>query len=253
MRTYLVGLLCVWVLSCSTQKDTPTTQRPDRSSAEPYDLYKQEPWKELREDEFPAYLLQIAKTYETYGRFDNLARFSPWDCATFDPKKIHPPSKPNFSRSNDETSHGRKLYSLFIYKLEHGNYLKFDKPITNQVIVKESWKAEELQPGEEIKPVIRRMPIRPRGVRDDLELVDTVDSWLPVATDHDGNIYHAAEKGPLFIMFQTEPKTPGTDDGWVYGTVTPDGKAVIEVGRIENCMNCHQKAPHGRLFGLPKE
>jgi hypothetical protein len=54
-------------------------------------------------------------------------------------------------------------------------------------------------------------------------------------------------------MFQHDRKTPATDDGWVYGTLTPDGKTVTGVGRLENCMGCHQKAPHGRLFGLPKE
>jgi hypothetical protein len=54
-------------------------------------------------------------------------------------------------------------------------------------------------------------------------------------------------------MFKLDPKTPGTDEGWVYGTVSADGKQVTSAGRVESCMRCHQKAPHDRLFGLPKE
>jgi hypothetical protein len=53
-------------------------------------------------------------------------------------------------------------------------------------------------------------------------------------------------------MFKLEPGTPGTDAGWVYGTVTPDGKQVTSAGRVESCMGCHQDAPHDRLFGLAK-
>jgi hypothetical protein len=54
-------------------------------------------------------------------------------------------------------------------------------------------------------------------------------------------------------MFKLDPSTPGTDRGWAYGTVTADGKQVTSAGRVESCMRCHRKAPHDRLFGLPKE
>ena len=54
-------------------------------------------------------------------------------------------------------------------------------------------------------------------------------------------------------MFKTDPQTPGTDEGWVYGTVTPDGQQVTSAGRVESCMMCHQGAPHDRLFGLPEK
>ena len=54
-------------------------------------------------------------------------------------------------------------------------------------------------------------------------------------------------------MFKLDPQTPDTDEGWVYGTVTPDGKKVTSAGKVESCMKCHQRAPHDRLFGLPTD
>jgi hypothetical protein len=63
--------------------------------------------------------------------------------------------------------------------------------------------------------------------------------------------YHAKEKGPLFVMFKVGPRTPGTDEGWVYGTATADGKRVTSAGWVESCMKCRQEAPHDRLFGPP--
>ena len=41
----------------------------------------------------------------------------------------------------------------------------------------------------------------------------------------------------------------GSDAGWVYGTVTPDGR-VTSAGRVASCMGCHVDAPHERMFGL---
>jgi hypothetical protein len=54
-------------------------------------------------------------------------------------------------------------------------------------------------------------------------------------------------------MFKLDPKTPGTDEGWVYGTVTADGKTVTSAGRVASRMKCHQEAPHDRLFGLKEK
>ena len=53
-------------------------------------------------------------------------------------------------------------------------------------------------------------------------------------------------------MVKLDPSTPDTDAGWVYGTVSADGKQVNASGRIASCMKCHQQAKHDRLFGLPK-
>ena len=65
--------------------------------------------------------------------------------------------------------------------------------------------------------------------------------------------YVPGQRRDLFIMVQLSPTLPGTDEGWIYGTVTPDRKRVTSIGRVDNCMSCHTSAPHGRLFGLPGE
>lgn len=54
----------------------------------------------------------------------------------------------------------------------------------------------------------------------------------------------------LFVMVKTD-ETKGTDRGWIYGTVSPDG-TVTSAGEVEKCIGCHVEAPHGRLFGLPQ-
>ena len=54
-------------------------------------------------------------------------------------------------------------------------------------------------------------------------------------------------------MCSSDLKTPDTDEGWVYGTVSADGKTVTSAGRVQSCMNCHQDAPHDRLFGVAKK
>jgi Cytochrome P460 len=97
-----------------------------------------------------------------------------------------------------------------------------------QTIVKEAWVPEE--------------------VKEDDRSQETAN--IPHARK-DGRLYRASRKAALFIMFKLDPSTPGTDQGWVYGTVTPDGKQVTSVGRVASCMHCHERAPHDRLFGLP--
>ena len=63
--------------------------------------------------------------------------------------------------------------------------------------------------------------------------------------------FRADKLSGLFIMYKLDPATPGTDNGWVYGTVMPDRKSVTSAGRVRSCMNCHEATPHDRLFGLP--
>jgi hypothetical protein len=51
-------------------------------------------------------------------------------------------------------------------------------------------------------------------------------------------------------MLKLDPTTSGTVAGWIYGTVTPDGKTVTSAGKVESCMKCHEEAKGDRLFGL---
>ena len=51
----------------------------------------------------------------------------------------------------------------------------------------------------------------------------------------------------LFVM--TKVGGEGTDAGWIYGTIGPEG-TVTSAGLVATCMGCHVDAPHDRLFGL---
>jgi hypothetical protein len=51
-------------------------------------------------------------------------------------------------------------------------------------------------------------------------------------------------------MFRVDRKTPDTDEGWIYATVSAAGQ-VTAAGRVASCMGCHEtSATHERLFGV---
>src|SRR5262245_58267471 len=66
----------------------------------------------------------------------------------------------------------------------------------------------------------------------------------------DGRVYRTSRKSGYFIMSKMHPKTPGTDAGWVYRTVSANSKKVLSAGKLQSCMKCHQEAPRDRIFGL---
>jgi hypothetical protein len=220
MPTRMIAIFCLLPLGCTAERtDSSAQQGPN-------------PAKEAEQAQ-RAKLLEIAAKYKTYTKVDGRLRFAPAFCRPPDP----PGPEYRLSRSEDEDTHGRKLYTLYALKREPGpgSYVRQTKPndalepVTGQVVVKESWHCAALRPNE-------KWP-----------------ASAVAATGSDGQSYRKTDQGPLFVMYQTDPQDPHADAGWVYGTLTPDGQTVTGVGRLENCMKCHQKAPHGRLFGLPVE
>lgn len=186
-----------------------------------------------------ARLLEIARDYRRYGRVDDLARWAPQLC------EMPKPSVARFSASADPSTHGRKLY--FLFAKDRRAYMvdreRGDQPV-GQVLVKESWIPEELRDGS--------AGIDPEGRVDSGEEDPGVRNgrWLPYA-ERDGRRYHASTMAALFIMFKQDPASAGSDRGWIYGTVSADGKSVTSAGRVSSCMKCHEEAPRDRMFGLP--
>jgi hypothetical protein len=193
----------------------------------------------INDKQFHKPLLDVAKCYTAYGRVDDEMRWAPGLC------RAPQLAQARFSRSSDETTHGKKLYSLFAkyrtqYLLQAGSTVGAedvrDKPGSDQIIVKESWIPEEVR-GPDAVP---SPPARRRG-----------ENFHPFAT-RDGKTYKAAKKGDLYIMMKLDPKTPGTDNGWVYGTVSADAKTVTSAGKVASCIQCHETKAE-RLFGLGGE
>jgi hypothetical protein len=177
-----------------------------------------------------ALLLSIADEYTQYERADEDMRWGLMGCA----RPIQPPpSGVRLSASKDEATHGRKVY--YVFTKSRLDYLKtlgeagppIPSPI-GQAIVKESWTAEAAEPA--------KGSANPAG-----------DPSLVMS---DGRYFRAGKKSDLFIMTKVDPSTPGADGGWIYGTVSADGKTVIAQGQIAACAGCHQGAPRDRLFGL---
>jgi hypothetical protein len=207
--------------------------------------------------QFHEQLLEIAKTYKRLGHVDFEARWAPGLCRAPRPGLDYTPAKARLSDSKDTETHGRKLY--FLFAKDRPGYLaltaeKSDKPAARQArgaeftgpkylpeklqalqqfVVKESWTPVEVDKE------------RRELARDNQEYVD------PYAS-RDGKLYKTGEQRDLFIIVKLDAKTPATDNGWVYGTVTADAKKVTSAGRVESCMGCHKNAKHDRLFGLAK-
>ena len=190
-------------------------------------------------EQFHAELRAIARTYKTYRHVEfAVAAWAPAYCRAPIPYKDFRPGEAHPSTSKDKNTHGQKLY--FLFARDRQAYLQAAaKPQPQgQVIVKESWTPKAATEEERTLFLSRASRSYAEGI--------------PFAR-RDGKLYRTDTQGELFIMFKTAAGKADTDQGWVYGTVTPDGKTVTSAGRVASCMNCHKAAKHDRLFGLPGE
>jgi hypothetical protein len=166
----------------------------------------------VNDEQFHARLLKIAEIYPVYSRVDDEIRWAPLDC------RLPPPAQPSFSRSSDEETHGRKLYSLFA----RGRDAYLATPKANpvgQIIVKESWVPQEIEgkPQAEIsrkaEPPRAKERSKETPVPEDLAPLNArrrdglPDHFQPFA-EKEGKWYNASERGPLFIMMKFDTKTP---------------------------------------------
>jgi hypothetical protein len=145
--------------------------------------------------------------------------------------------------------HALKLYYLFIKDADAYAVAGHQIQPIGQAIVKESWTPEEVKAGGDLAPSPfagrdgERFGLAPRH--------DNRMDALSAFAERDGKQYRPAKQAELFIMFKVDPATNGTDSGWVYGTVTPDGTHVTSSGRVASCLQCHQNAPVDRMFANP--
>lgn len=194
----------------------------------------------VNSEQFHDRLLAIAQSYPLYGRLDANLHLALADCRV-------PVAAARISASKDTGTHGQKLYSLFVKQQDA--YLDTSKHSSvGQVIIKESWVPKLVTdpakaPQQELS---RTLKVR---TEDGKSVKEVQDRFLPYA-QKDAELYHAARQSDLFIMYKLDPATPNTDQGWVYGTVTADGRKVTSAGRVASCMGCHQQAGKDRLFGV---
>lgn len=200
-----------------------------------------------REAPFQRQILQIAAEYTSWGRFDDEMRWAPWLCRSPEPGRAY------VSASKDESSHGQKPYSLFIRRRdEYSRFAKAETASAGQVIVKQSWLPEEItDPKKQPEGRIDYTRVISKSGAAGRPFDHEADHFYPYVRKGD-KVFKASKQADLFIMMKFDPKTPGTDLGWVYATTTPDGKQVTSAGKVESCMKCHVRAGKDRLFGPGK-
>lgn len=182
--------------------------------------------------------------YRAWGRVDDEMRWAPFKCLT------PMPARPERSAAMDG-HHARKLYSLFAKDRAAYVRLAADLPdgaaprrVPNgQTIVKESFIA--VREAEDAgAPAARLQALQARAVTD-----DHFDRYV-----REGDaLYRAGDLAAVFVIVDVRGGSSGvpdaaTDDGWIYGTLTPTGE-VTSAGRVASCMECHARAPHDHLFG----
>lgn len=200
-------------------------------------------------------LLTIAKEYQEWGPVDAMASWAPLLCRTPLPSDKHHVEF-RFSESEDSDTHGQKIYLLYARDRENYRLTGEADAKVGQAIVKQSWKPAESADADQTEEgraeLVERLTGQGFPAKYSIE-VDGKTQEFPVSPFvHKGrSTYHADQIDSLFIMFKTDPDDESTDNGWVYGTVSADGKTVTSSGRIESCMACHVDAGDDRLFGLP--
>lgn len=173
------------------------------------------------DERFVAVIRDAVKDYSRFACVTGSPRVAPTDCRM---------PAPFVRMSAADKEHGGKLYLLFARHAEGREYVKAGEPEqVGQTLVKEAWTAV---PGE------------PTGAT----AASRRHTGALVLRDGDA-VHHGGDAVGLFVMHKLAADTPGTDQGWVYGTVDPEGK-VTAAGKIASCIRCHQDASEDRRFGL---
>jgi hypothetical protein len=211
--------LCISLFACS---HADSTRSPASATAEPTGEI---------DERFVDDVKQAFAEYKAWGRVDDEVRWAPFLC------RMPEPGRPTMSAANDG-GHAKKLYSLFAK--EHAAYAALGSSTpptasaTVQIIAKESYLPE----------AVATAPPPPST----LGAAEGDDHFHPYTTSPDGKTYRAGQMVGVYFVIEKPAGTPGTDEGFIYGTVTATG-AVTSAGRVSSCMGCHAQAKHRRLFG----
>ena len=200
---------------------------------------------------FDERLLEAAAGYRGFERVSDRVAFAPFLC-----RAPAPTPRPGqlLSRSEDAGTHGKKLYYLYVSdpsayeRISWGEGEEDRRSPVGQTLVKETWSAVLAPGGFEFREGAGELEGTPRA-----PMTTLADGTLPPTHARDGDrVVMTDEPGDLFIMLKLDPATPGTDEGWVYGVVSRDGREVKGAGMIESCIGCHARTGRDRLVGNPR-
>jgi hypothetical protein len=178
----------------------------------------------------------VAREYKTWRLADDEFHWAPGLC------RMPVRGGDHLSRASG-APHDSKLFRLWTYDIdaygvaagwiERGD--QFGEPSmpgksalqdVAQVLVKESFVAQPWQPGNAPPRDGTHTAVR------------------------DGKTFRPGDPIGLFVMIQLATPREDTDEGWIYGTVAPDG-TVTSASDSGACRDCHAARPN-RIFGIPR-
>jgi hypothetical protein len=186
-------------------------------------------------EDYRPLLREIAASYREWGMVDNQFHWAPGLCALPAEGVAH------LSNAESPAAHASKVFVLFA-----------SDPAAY-------WRAAGIT--DKLPSTLTARPAS--RTRDDVVQVLVKDSFVP-ARPGEGRTSMGVQVQParrgeetffagdpigLFVMAQLSGKPAGTDEGWIYGTVTPTGE-VTEAGVIASCRDCHDDQAD-RIFGVP--
>jgi hypothetical protein len=252
----LLALTALTLGGCSPASSTPPDAPQPDASGEPPPVRVEadadagtEPIEPI-DPQFTETLRSAATSYREWGRVDERPNLAPVLCRAPSGIDYGFPSHARLSEA-DAAQHGHKLYYLFAGLIGHSAselYGGLGTPAAQAIpvgltVVKQSWAAV---------PSSRPVAKEPVPIGEVLDM--SMDAPAPINwVEHDGQRLEVGEQAELFVMAKVgEPGMPDTDAGWIYGTLSADGKTVTSAGLVQRCMDCHEAAEHERLFGLQK-
>lgn len=180
-------------------------------------------------------LREIAASHASWGLVDNQYHWAPGLCA------MPAEGVQHLSAADDGTAHAAKVFVL--HALDPKAY----------------WRATDAK--GELPATLDRVGAILRS-RDDVVQVLVKESFVPRPLDagafqarlvpaRKGDArYGAGDPIGLFVMAQLRDATAqGTDAGWIYATIAPDGR-ITAAGDLEACRGCHAEQAD-RVFGMP--
>jgi len=202
---------------------------------------------------FDAALLAAARDYLAWPRWTHAPGWKPELCSV---ERLPVVLDTFLSHSEDADTHGGKLYHLYPSSFQEywAVSRRAEDPDTQRERLRENAGVFYWPGTYRVPPGFVIVKETWSSAYADAEMVARahamLDEFLPTA-ERGGRQFVTDEREELFMMLKTDPATPGTDQGWVYGVVSTDGQTVLASGLIDSCIGCHRKAPVDRLFGMP--
>lgn len=207
--------------------EVPTPSTPVEDAAARPVVAVESPWDPL--------LREVAASHASWGLVDNQYHWAPGLCA------MPAEGVQHLSAADAGTAHAAKVFVL--HALDPKAY----------------WRAADVK--GELPSTLERVGATLRS-RDDVVQVLVKESFVPRPLDagafgarlvpaRKGDArYGAGDPIGLFVMAQLrDVESEGTDAGWIYATIAPDGR-ITAAGDLAACRGCHAEQAD-RVFGMP--